>query len=155
MNRSVFRTAGLVGVAVAMVASAASAWAQSGGSSSIPTPASSADSGSRAVIAITVPTATDVQTIAIGAAQAVNQGGTVCGMEQFVFQGSPVPKPPTAAKFSCNNQYVEYVFNTWRSPCPSGWKGNTVITDYNEDTNEWGHSNGVTYARGYAFCKKD
>lgn len=75
MNKSVFRTAGLVGVAVAMVASAAGAWAQSGGSSTIPTPASSADSGSRAVVAITVPTATDIQNIAVGSALTVNQAG--------------------------------------------------------------------------------
>lgn len=130
MNKSVFRTAGLVGVAVAMVASAASAWAQSGGSSSIPTPASSADSGSRAVVAITVPTVTDVQNIAIGAAQTVNQAGvgTVCGIGTTDYTEKKSGWSWGVASFSCNGTSVSYSPGgvvKWTKPCPSGFVGRT------------------------------
>lgn len=130
MNKSVFRTAGLVGVAVAMVASAAGAWAQSGGSSTIPTPASSADSGSRAVVAITVPTATDVQNIAIGAAQTVNQGGsagTVCGIGTTDYTEKKSGWSWGVASFKCNGASVSYSpgMGKWTAPCPSGFAGRT------------------------------
>lgn len=130
MNKSVFRTAGLVGVAVAMVASAAGAWAQSGGSSTIPTPASSADSGSRAVVAITVPTATDVQNIAIGAAQTVNQAvGTVCGIGTTDYTEKKSGWSWGVASFNCNGTSVKYSpgasSTKWIAPCPSGYAGRT------------------------------
>lgn len=55
-------------IAVGVVTAAALAGAAHAQTTTvIPTPASSADSGSRAVVAITVPTATDIQNIAVGA----------------------------------------------------------------------------------------
>lgn len=84
-----------------------------------------------------------------------NQAGQICGLEKFVFQGSPTPAPPIAATFYCDGQRVEYVYDAWRAACPVGWTGKTIITDFNEDVSEWGWSNGVTYARGYAFCMKN
>lgn len=158
MNKGVFRTAGLVGVAVAMVASAASAWAQSNGSASIPVPASSADSGSRAVIAITVPTTQDVQNIAIGATQTVNQSG-MCGfvgMSGFDRVAQSVPCQGHAIYTAPRTNWVGNSGGTFS--CPAGhylmqWGGD-FSKRYHVGGSGGNGDNMYYYQKQYASCFK-
>lgn len=102
--------------------------AHSQATTSIPVPASSADSGSRAVVAITVPTASDIQNIAVGATPPSTQAaGTVCGIGTTDYTEKKSGWSWGVASFKCNGASVSYSPGVakWTAPCPSGFAGRT------------------------------
>lgn len=116
-------------IAVGVATAAASfGLAHSQTTTSIPIPASSADSGSRAVVAITVPTATDIQNIAVGATPPSAQAaGTVCGIGTTDYTEKKSGWSWGVASFKCNGASVSYSpgMGKWTAPCPSGFAGRT------------------------------
>lgn len=114
-------------VTAVVVTAAFAGLAHSQTTTSIPVPASSADSGSRAVVAITVPSTSDIQNIAVGATPPSTQAGTVCGIGTADYTEKKSGWSWGVASFKCNGASVSYSpgMSKWTAPCPIGFAGRT------------------------------
>lgn len=144
--------------AVVVTATAFAGLAHSQSTTSIPVPASSADSGSRAVVAITVPTTQDIQSIAVGAAPPVNQSG-MCGfvgMSGFDRVAQSVPCQGHAIYTAPRTNWVGNSGGTFS--CPAGhylmqWGGD-FSKRYHVGGSGGNGDNMYYYQKQYASCFK-